>query len=197
MLWSQQADRAASAAAAAAAEPAAEPAPEAGAGPAPIEAAPAAEAPAEFVRDLGGVELRGAANGVEARLIGFIEAGTEPCTEAACWFSFDRLTFQTGSAEIDMERSAAQIENIHRILAAYPNVRLKIGGYTDNTGADEANLALSEARAEAVVAAVAALGSDPARMDAEGYGAQFPVASNDTEEGRAQNRRIDVRVTQR
>ncbi len=195
MLWSQQADRRAAAAPAAepVAEAAAEPAPEAAA----AEPAPVAEAPAEFVRNLGGVELRGAADGVESKLVSFIEAGTEPCTDPQCWFTFDRLTFKSGSAEIDMEKSAAQIENIHRILEAFPTVKLKIGGYTDNTGSDETNMALSEARAEAVVAAVAALGSDPARMDAEGYGPQFPVATNDTEEGRAQNRRIDVRVLQR
>lgn len=186
MIWSQQADRRAAAAPAA---PVAEAA--------PMEPAPVAEAPAEFVRNLGGVELRGAADGVESKLVGFIEAGIEPCTDPACWFTFDRLTFKTGSAEIDMDQSAAQIENIHAILTAYPTVQLKIGGYTDNTGPEETNMALSQARADAVVAAVAALGSAPDRMEAEGYGPQFPVAANDTEEGRAQNRRIDVRVRQR
>ncbi len=190
MVWSQQADR--RAAAAPAAEPVAEPAAE----PAP-EPAPVAEAPAEFVRNFGDIELRGAADGVESKLVAFIESGLEPCTDPVCWFTFDRLTFKTGSADIDMEKSAAQIENIHRILQAFPAVQLKIGGYTDNTGPEETNMALSQARADAVVAAVAALGSDPARMNAEGYGAQFPVATNDTEEGRARNRRIDVRVRQR
>lgn len=151
----------------------------------------------EFVRDLSGFELRGAADGVESKLIAFIDSGAAPCTEAPCWFTFDRITFKTGSAEIDMEKSAAQIENIRRILEAYPTIQLKIGGYTDNTGSEETNMTLSEARAAAVVAAVAALGVDPARMDAEGYGPQHPVASNDTDEGRAQNRRIDVRVRQR
>jgi outer membrane protein OmpA-like peptidoglycan-associated protein len=150
-----------------------------------------------FVKTVSGFEIRGAAGGVESKLIGFIESGQEPCTDSPCWFTFDRLTFKTGSAELDMEQSAAQIENIHRILEAWPNIQLKIGGYTDNTGTDEANNALSQQRAEAVVAAVAALGADPARMDAEGYGPLHPVASNDTEEGRAQNRRIDVRVRQR
>jgi outer membrane protein OmpA-like peptidoglycan-associated protein len=188
MLWSQQADRRAAAAPAAAA-----PAVEA----APMNPVPAAEAPAEFVRNFGDVELRGAANGVESKLVAFIDSGAAPCSEAPCWFTFDRLTFKTGSAEIDMEKSAAQIENMRRILEAYPAIQLKIGGYTDNTGSEETNMALSQARAEAVVAAVAALGVDPARMDAEGYGPQHPVASNDTEEGRALNRRIDVRVRQR
>lgn len=150
-----------------------------------------------FVKTINGFELRGATDGVESKLISFIDSNKEPCTDAPCWFTMDRLTFKTGSAELDMEKSQAQIENIHRILEAYPNIQLKIGGYTDNTGSDEINKTLSEARAQAVVAAVAALGADPARMDAEGYGPLHPVASNDTDEGRAQNRRIDVRVRQR
>jgi outer membrane protein OmpA-like peptidoglycan-associated protein len=156
-----------------------------------------AEPVTEFVRDLGGFQLRGAANGVESRLLAFIDSNRAPCTEADCWYSFDRLTFKTGSAQLDMEKSADQIENIRRILEAYPTVQLKIGGYTDSTGAPEANMQLSQARADAVVAALTALGVAPGRLVAEGYGAQFPVASNDTEEGRAMNRRIDVRVRER
>lgn len=148
----------------------------------------------EFVRSLGAFELRGALGGVEERLIGFIDSGRAPCKEAECWFSFDRLTFNTGSAELDLEKSRDQINNIAEIMKAYPNIQLKIGGYTDNTGSEEANMTLSLARAQAVLAAVAGLGIDPTRMDAEGYGSQFPRAPNDTEEGRALNRRIDVRV---
>jgi outer membrane protein OmpA-like peptidoglycan-associated protein len=83
------------------------------------------------------------------------------------------------------------------ILKAFPGIQIKIGGYTDNTGSQEMNMKLSQARAEAVAKAVAALGVDAARLDAEGYGPQHPVASNDTEEGRSQNRRIDVRVKAR
>lgn len=151
----------------------------------------------EFVKDLGGVQLRGAAGGIEEKLVSFIESNQAPCTDPACWFSFDRLTFATGSAEIDMAKSADQIANMAAILKAFPGIQIKIGGYTDNTGSQEMNMKLSQARAEAVAKAVAALGVDAARLDAEGYGPQHPVASNDTEEGRSQNRRIDVRVKAR
>lgn len=147
-----------------------------------------------FAKRIGEFDLVGNADGVEAKLIEFIESDRAPCTEAACWFTFDRLTFQTSSAELDMVKSGAQIENIHRILEAYPNIQLKFGGYTDNTGSEAFNMTLSQQRADAVVAAVAALGTDVSRMGAEGYGPQFPVATNDTAEGRAKNRRIDVRV---
>lgn len=171
-----------------------------------VEAAPAAEAPiiasiepvaTEFMRDLGGFQLKGASDGVEAKLITFIESGKAPCTDAECWFTFDRLTFNAGSAELDPVKSQDQLNNIAQVLKVFPGIQLKIGGYTDNTGSQAANLALSQARAEAVVAAIAALGIDPSRLSAEGYGPQFPVADNATEEGRAQNRRIDVRVRAR
>lgn len=151
----------------------------------------------DFKANVGGVELTGAANGVEAKLLAFIESAAEPCKEAACWYSFDRLTFNTGSAELDMDKSAAQLDNIAQILNANPNIALKIGGYTDNTGPEDVNTAISQARAEAVVAALVADGISADRLDPEGYGPQHPVASNDTEEGRAQNRRIDVRVNAR
>lgn len=165
--------------------------------PAPTPGAAAAAEISEYSRVLNDFTLKAEVGGVEEKLITFIESGNQPCTDAACWFTFDRLTFATGSATLDMERSRAQLENIRAILAAYPTVQLKIGGYTDNSGDPAANLALSQQRAEAVVAALGAIGVDPARIVAEGFGEQFPVASNETEEGRAQNRRIDVRVRER
>jgi len=175
-----------------------EAAPTAGAAPAEAPIIASIEPVAtEFSRDLGGFELKGASDGVEAKLIAFIESGKAPCTDAECWFTFDRLTFRSGSADLDMSMSQEQIANIAAILKAFPGIQLKIGGYTDNTGSEAANKALSEARAKAVVAALAALGVDPARLSAEGYGPQFPVADNATEGGRAMNRRIDVRVRDR
>lgn len=162
-------------------------------------AAPAmADTPvASYVRRVGDYELIGNAGGVEEQLISFIESDAAPCKEAGCWFTFDRLTFSTGSANLNLSSSAAQLENIANILKAYPSVQLKLGGYTDNTGADELNMRLSQQRAEAVAAAVAARGVGADRLVSEGYGSAHPVASNATEEGRAQNRRIDVRVRQR
>jgi len=76
-------------------------------------------------------------------------------------------------------------------------VAIKLGGYTDNTGNPQANQKLSADRANTVMNELIRLGIDPARLAAEGYGEQFPVAPNDTEAGRAQNRRIAVRVTKK
>lgn len=145
-----------------------------------------------FKRTLpGGIELNIPKLGIENKLIDFIEGGT---ISKEAWMNFDRITFNTGSAIINMEKSGEQIENIAQILKAYPNVKIKIGGYTDNTGSAEGNMKLSQARADAVKAALIKKVIDATRVETEGYGSAHPVASNDTEEGRAQNRRIAVRV---
>jgi OmpA-OmpF porin, OOP family len=82
-------------------------------------------------------------------------------------------------------------------MEAYPNVNVKIGGYTDNVGDDARNMKLSQERANGTMNELQKLGVSPSRMTAEGYGEQHPVADNATEEGRQRNRRIDVRVTKK
>jgi outer membrane protein OmpA-like peptidoglycan-associated protein len=143
-----------------------------------------------------GFELKGNKDGIESSLVAFIEDANRK-VDKTTWFNFDRLTFRTGSAEIDMDKSKEQLTNIYEVMKAYPKVKLKIGGYTDNTGNAADNLKLSLARARATLTALEAMGVEKGRLSAEGYGSQFPVASNDTEEGRAQNRRIAVRVTEK
>ncbi|NDK55390.1 OmpA family protein [Pontibacter fetidus] len=143
----------------------------------------------------GGVVLNIPPNGIESKLVAFIEDENK-APDKTSWFSFDRLNFDTGSARIQPE-SQEQIDNIAKILKAYPQVNIKIGGYTDNVGQPAANLKLSQERAVAVKAAIEKLGIDASRLEAEGYGEKHPVADNTTEEGRAQNRRIDVLVTKK
>ena len=139
-----------------------------------------------------GIELNIPELGVENKLIAFIEDVQKPADDKT-WFSFDRLTFETGQATLKPE-SQEQLKNIAEILKAYPNVTIKLGGYTDNTGDPQANLRLSQQRADAVIADLVTLGVDTGRMKAEGYGQEHPVADNSTVEGRAKNRRIDIRV---
>lgn len=127
--------------------------------------------------------------GMETRLIEFIE-GPE---NKSIWFSFDRLKFKTNSAELQPE-SDEQMKNIAAILKSYPNIKMQLGGYTDNTGADDYNLKLSQERADSVRQGLIALGAEGNNIDAKGYGSAFPVAPNDTEENRAKNRRIDIRL---
>jgi len=71
----------------------------------------------------------------------------------------------------------------------------RIEGHTDSSGSAEINQQLSQQRAEAVMQALEARGVDAARLSAEGYGAERPLASNDTEEGRSANRRVEVYLT--
>jgi outer membrane protein OmpA-like peptidoglycan-associated protein len=106
------------------------------------------------------------------------------------------LTFDTGKATLQPS-SEEQLNNIAEILKAYPNVHLKIGGYTDNTGDAAANQALSDARAKNVMDDLVSKGVAASRLESQGYGDQYPVGDNSTEEGRQKNRRIAMRVTQK
>lgn len=147
-----------------------------------------------FTRKLpGGIEISIPEFGVENKLIAFIEDAKAPVDEKT-WFTFDRLTFETGKATL-MPESQEQLKNIAEIMKAYPKVSIKLGGYTDNVGDPQANLQLSQQRAEAVMADLVKLGIDAERLQAEGYGQEHPVADNSTGDGRAKNRRIDLRVT--
>ena len=147
-----------------------------------------------FKRKLpNGVELNIPKLGVENKLIDFIEDASKPADKET-WFDFDRLLFDTGKATLQ-PASKDQINDIAAILKAYPKVNVRVGGYTDNVGGKAANVTLSQERAANVAAELVTLGVDKARLDSKGYGEEHPVASNDTEEGRAKNRRISMRVT--
>jgi outer membrane protein OmpA-like peptidoglycan-associated protein len=149
----------------------------------------------DVVRRLpSGTELRVPSNSLESGLLALIQENRP--LEPPVWIDFDRLLFDTGRATLRPE-SSAQLRNVSEILKAYPSVQVKIGGYTDNVGDPGANLQLSQDRAANVRMELVQLGIAPDRMTAEGFGEAHPVADNSTEEGRAQNRRIGVRVTQR
>ncbi|HEY9137137.1 MAG TPA: OmpA family protein, partial [Terriglobus sp.] len=142
-----------------------------------------------------GVELNIPEFGVENKLLAFIKDDSKP-VDNTTWFNFDRLTFDTGKATLQSS-SQEQLVNIAQILRAYPNVHLKFGGYTDNTGDASANMALSAERAKNVMNEVIAKGIDASRLESEGYGDQYPIGDNATAEGRQANRRIALRVTQK
>lgn len=108
-------------------------------------------------------------------------------------FAFDNVTFETGSANIT-EESKEQLNQLATMLKAYPKVNIGVEGFTDNTGDAAANVTLSQERATMVKAYLVGQGIDADRMEAQGFGADNPVADNSTEEGRAQNRRIEVVV---
>jgi outer membrane protein OmpA-like peptidoglycan-associated protein len=101
------------------------------------------------------------------------------------------IHFATGKAEI-LPESNPVIDEIVLLLKKRPDLRVGVEGHTDSTGSPAANKTLSDARAKAVAAAVAASGINPNRMEAVGYGQERPVADNRTEEGRAKNRRVEI-----
>lgn len=110
------------------------------------------------------------------------------------WFTIENLYFETGSSELKTG-AEAQLLNLVEILNAYPEMKIKLGGYTDNTGNEESNQKLSNLRAQTAKLKLLELGIAGDRVEAEGYGAQHPVCeTNDTDECKAKNRRIDVRV---
>jgi cytochrome c oxidase subunit II len=105
----------------------------------------------------------------------------------------DDVQFATGSNTLTAQ-SRFGITNLADILKKYPAMRIEIGGHTDNTGEAAANLQLSRDRAETVLQELVKAGIDAGRLTAAGYGATRPVASNDTEDGRRQNRRTEFKI---
>jgi OmpA-OmpF porin, OOP family len=101
------------------------------------------------------------------------------------------IHFATGKAEI-LPESRPIISEIVALLKKRPNLRIGVDGHTDNVGTPTANKALSNARAQAVAAAIAAAGVSSNRLEPMGYGQERPIADNRTEEGRAKNRRVEL-----
>jgi outer membrane protein OmpA-like peptidoglycan-associated protein len=103
------------------------------------------------------------------------------------------ILFDTDRATLKAE-SKPTLDQVAKLLKQNPALKLEIAGHTDNTGTAQHNLALSEARAHAVVQAlVKNYDISAARLHAAGYGDRKPVAPNDDEQGRAKNRRVELR----
>lgn len=99
------------------------------------------------------------------------------------------IQFASGKADIQGDASA-EIQRVADFMQKYPNVNVTIEGHTDNRGNATRNKQLSLTRAEAVKTELVKLGVDAARLNAVGYGADRPIADNNTEAGRAKNRRV-------
>lgn len=109
-------------------------------------------------------------------------------------FVFDHLNFESSSADLTPE-SVPTVNALATVLKAYPDSRVQLAGYTDNTGDPDANRRLSLDRANAVKAMLTQGGVAPDRIVAVGLGQDHPVASNDDDAGRARNRRLELTVT--
>ncbi|MDN5785687.1 OmpA family protein [Pseudorhodobacter sp.] len=104
-----------------------------------------------------------------------------------------KITFAPGSAEIDATAGKI-IDSLGEVLNTCPPLELEISGHTDSQGSEGGNLALSQARAEAVLTALQGRRLDVTSFIAKGYGEQTPIATNDTEQGREDNRRIEFKL---
>ena len=105
-------------------------------------------------------------------------------------FVTNNILFETGKATLKPE-SMEEIQKVAEYMKANPTARFEVQGHTDHQGSDAINDPLSQQRAEAVVVALEDLGVDPFNLRAVGKGSHEPVADNKTEEGRAQNRRVE------
>lgn len=101
------------------------------------------------------------------------------------YFDFDKSNLKPGSEKMLIE--------MVKLMKNYPDLKVEIQGHTDSIGTKEYNLNLSERRAKTVKSFLVLYGVDPARMTTKGYGLSNPVASNKTEEGKALNRRVELK----
>jgi outer membrane protein OmpA-like peptidoglycan-associated protein len=103
------------------------------------------------------------------------------------------VTFDTDSATVK-PGLYSEIDRIAQVMVQYPQTRIRVEGYTDSQGAESYNQRLSERRADSVKNLLVDQGVDSARIEAVGYGEALPVATNATTVGRAQNRRVEIKV---
>jgi len=102
------------------------------------------------------------------------------------------VNFELDSARLTQD-SYETLDHVARSLKEWPEVRVEIGGHTDDTGTDEYNMELSQRRAEAVRDYLMSKGINGSRLEAKGYGKTQPLNTNNTDEGRAQNRRVELK----
>lgn len=102
------------------------------------------------------------------------------------YFDFDKTTLKS--------ESFVELDKVVDLLKTNPSVEIEISGHTDSKGSDDYNLNLSQGRSQSVVDYLISQGIESYRLSAQGYGETVPIDSNDTEEGRANNRRVEFTV---
>jgi OOP family OmpA-OmpF porin len=112
--------------------------------------------------------------------------------EVGCWSLKATMLFNTNSSYMKSEAHPL-LDEVATILEKNPQIKVEIQGYADNTGTAEYNQWLSERRAKRVMDYLVSKGIARDRLQAKGFGSTRPVASNATEEGRAQNRRVELK----
>jgi len=108
-------------------------------------------------------------------------------------FVVDNILFATDSYVLT-SRAKLELDNLAKFLKSNTTVKIAIEGHTDSVGDDSSNKELSKNRAKAVFDYIVQKGTPALRLGFEGYGEDKPIASNDSEEGRARNRRTEVKI---
>lgn len=149
--------------------------------------------------DLNGVALKGYRGGMEDSMISFLKSGgyTNAADDAVLkdtWYTFDKVNFKMGSSTELEAGSQVQLDNLVAILKAYPDAKIKVGGYTDKVGDEANNVKLSTARANYIKSALEKAGVGAQVIGAEGYGSKFAtVAATASDAERAIDRKMAVR----
>jgi outer membrane protein OmpA-like peptidoglycan-associated protein len=133
--------------------------------------------------------------GTEDRLVSFLnDRNAKLDRDNGNWFDFTKIGFASNSSSLLLE-SETQLKNIVAILGAFPRAKIKIGGYSDNTGDSTENIRLSQQRADNIEAKLKNLGAKSTQLTgAKGYGSNYPVGDNGTSTGRGMNRRMSIDV---
>ncbi len=122
-----------------------------------------------------------------------VDVGTTPNGDGIL-VNLPEVTFAVDSTTISPQMREV-LGRVAESMIQYPNSLIDVMGHTDSTGSDSYNLDLSRRRAEAVTNFLVSRGVARSRIESIGYGEQYPVADNTTEAGRAQNRRVEIRIT--
>jgi outer membrane protein OmpA-like peptidoglycan-associated protein len=165
--------------------------------PSPVQEIPVASRPAARMTDLslpGGMKVSVPEGSFNYSLHQWLAGTTD--TTVPKRFVFDNLNFETGSTQLTPD-SVPTVDSLVVILKAYPAVAVRLEGHTDSTGDAAANKKLSLDRAIVVKEIMIKGGIPDERIGTDGYGQEKPVAPNETEEGRAKNRRTELVVEKR
>ncbi len=133
-------------------------------------------------------------NSTEARLITFLQSSHAIDTGRGNWFEFTNVHFTSGTTILS-DSSLIQLQNIAKITKAFPTAIFKIGGYTDSTSNEDANLKLCKSRAAVVAQKIINFGARPFSISgSDGYGSHFALMENFTAAGRSLNRRVAINI---
>ena len=106
----------------------------------------------------------------------------------------EKVMFDTGKASIKVD-SHQLLKDVAEVMANHKNIKkIRVEGHTDSVGKDKSNKKLSENRAKAVKDFLVSAGVDAGRLESQGFGEERPVATNDTDEGKEKNRRVEFNI---